>query len=223
MRPHQRRAWEAYRDRFVIDVPRLETSTSVHPEASLDLGLAFGREAPLIIEIGPGTGESLVPMARARPAANVLVFEVYQPAIAQIVAQLAAQQVDNVRIVEADAAAGLRHLVPARVIDRIWMFFPDPWHKARHHKRRLLSRDFVDLAAERMKRGAVWRLATDWEDYAGQMRDVFDDHPSFVNECPQGWAPRWEPRPITRFEQRGLDAGRRIFDLAYVRVGHHGR
>ncbi len=219
MRPNQRRAWEAYRDRFVLEVPRLNTSTSVHPAASLDLEKAFGRDAELIVEIGPGTGESLVPMAKARPQANVLAFEVYQPAIARMLAQLARNGLDNVRIVEADAVAAMEYLVPVRSVDEIWLFFPDPWHKARHHKRRLLTPEFAALSAARLKPLGIWRIATDWADYAERMREVLDSDPSFANLHPNGWAPRWDGRPVTHFEQRGLDAGRQIFDLAYRRVG----
>src|SRR5687768_9685000 len=113
MRPNQRRAWEAYRDRFVLQVPRLDTSTSVHPTASLDLVQSFGRDAELIVEIGPGAGESLIPMAQARRHADLLAFEVYQPAIARLLAQLARNCTDNVRIVEADAVAAMEYLVPA--------------------------------------------------------------------------------------------------------------
>ena len=219
MRPNQHRAWEAYRDRFVLEVPRLNTSTSVHPAASLDLEKAFGRDAELIVEIGPGTGESLVPMAKARPQANVLAFEVYQPAIARMLAQLAMNGLDNVRIVEADAVAAMEYLVPVRSVDELWLFFPDPWHKARHHKRRLLTPDFATLSAARLKPLGIWRIATDWADYAERMREVLDSDPSFANLHPSGWAPRWDGRPVTHFEQRGLDAGRQIFDLAYRRVG----
>jgi tRNA (guanine-N7-)-methyltransferase len=103
-------------------------------------------------------------------------------------------------------------------VDCVWLFFPDPWHKARHHKRRLLTTGFADLVASRMRQSGVWRLATDWQDYASWIREVLDDHPAFVNEHPGGWAPRWEARPMTRFEKRGLAAGRDIFDLAYRRV-----
>jgi tRNA (guanine-N7-)-methyltransferase len=218
MRPQQRRAWEQHYDRFVLAVPRAETSTSIAPGSGLDLRAVFGREAPLVVEIGPGMGDSLIPMALARPAADILAFEVYQPAIASMLAQLAANDVNNVRIVQADAVAGIRHLVPLGSIDEIWMFFPDPWHKARHRKRRLLTADFVDLVASRMRVGGIWRLATDWEDYAAQMRGVIDKHPAFASEHPGGWAPRWADRPLTRFERRGLDAGRRVFDLAYHRL-----
>ena len=218
MRPNQRRAWEAYRDRFVLQVPRLDTATSVHPTASLDLVQSFGRDAELIVEIGPGAGESLIPMAQARPHANLLAFEVYQPAIARLLAQLARNCTDNVRIVEADAVAAMEYLVPARSIDELWLFFPDPWHKARHHKRRLLTPEFAGLSASRLKPGGRWRIATDWADYAERMRVVMDCDPGFDNLHPNGWAPRWDGRPITHFEQRGLDAGRQIFDLAYRRV-----
>ena len=217
MRPNQREAWDRLHDRFVIEVPRLQTSTSVDPAVTVDLSAVFGRRAPLVVEVGPGTGESLVPMARAHPDANILAFEVYQPAIAQILAALERDAVDNVRLLEADAVAGLDHVVPPGSVDAVWTFFPDPWHKARHHKRRLVDRAFADLVAARMRPGGHWRLATDWSDYAEQMRAVLDHHPAFVNQH-DGWAPRWDARPVTRFEQRGLEAGRTIVDLDYRRV-----
>jgi tRNA (guanine-N7-)-methyltransferase len=157
-------------------------------------------------------------MAVARPDVDILAFEVYQPAIASMLAQLAANDVLNVRIVQADAVAGLRHLLPPARVGEVWMFFPDPWHKARHRKRRLLSPDFVDLVASRMQIGGIWRLATDWQDYARQMREVIEGHAAFANEHPGSWAPRWDARPLTRFERRGLDAGRQVFDLAFRRL-----
>lgn len=219
MRPGQREAWEANRDHFVLEVARRETSTSVDPGATIDLTAAFARKAPLIVEIGPGTGESLVPMAQARPASNVLGFEVYQPALAQILAALDRLGVGNVRLVEADAQAGLAHLLPDSGVAELWMFFPDPWHKAKHHKRRLLSESFADVAAAKLKPGARWRLATDWPDYAMRMREVLDAHPAFVGEHAGGGVSRWSERPVTRFERRGLDAGRSVVDLCYRRVG----
>jgi tRNA (guanine-N7-)-methyltransferase len=218
MRPNQRQIWSDHHDRFVIEVARWETSTSVHPEASVDLPREFGRAAPLIVEIGPGTGESLAAMAAARPDANILAFEVYQPAVAQLLGRLVAQGLENVRIIEADAGAGLRHLLPEGAVDELWMFFPDPWHKAKHHKRRLLSAPFVELAAARIRPGGSWRLATDWADYAEQMRTVLDQHPAFENVAGTGWSPRLESRPVTRFERRGLLAGRTVYDLTYRRI-----
>jgi len=218
MRSNQRRAWETYRDRFVLEVPRWQTSTSIHPDASLDLVAAFGRDAELIVEIGPGAGESLIPMAEVRPEANVLAFEVYRPAIARMLSSLVRAGVENARIVEADAVAGLEHLLPARSIDELWMFFPDPWPKPRHHKRRLVTPAFADLAASRLKPGGMWRAATDSPGYADRIRDILETNPRFANEHPNGEAPRWEGRSVSQFEQRALDAGRAIVDLGYRRV-----
>jgi tRNA (guanine-N7-)-methyltransferase len=218
MRPNHRRALEQHRDQLVIDVPRLDTSTSVHPDCVLDLDREFGRQAPLIVEIGPGTGESLVPMARARPECNILAFEVYQPAIARLLGFLVTEQVPNVRLVAADAVPGLTHLLPERSIDELWTFFPDPWPKCRHHKRRLIQPAFVDLVASRLAYRARWRLATDWAGYAEAIRTLLDSHPGLVAEHDHEWTARWEGRPLTRFEQRGLGAGRAVFDLTYRRV-----
>ena len=218
MRPNQRRAWERHHEEFVLEVPQRETSTSIDAAARLDLPAAFGREAPLVVEVGPGTGESLVPMAQARPDVNLLAFEVYAPAVAQLVGALARAELTNVRVVAANAVEGLQHLVPAAGLDELWTFFPDPWPKARHHKRRLVGPGTAALVAARLRPGGVWRLATDWDDYALQMRQVLDATPGLVSEHPDGWAPRWADRPLTRFEQRGLDAGRAVHDLTYRRT-----
>ncbi len=217
MRPNQRRAWDSHHDRFVLPVPQRETSTSVASSARLDLPAAFGREAPLVVEIGPGPGESLVAMAAARPDVDVLAFEVYEPAVAQLIGGLVRTGVENVRIVVADAVAGLEHLVPEARLAELWTFFPDPWPKARHHKRRLVGPKFAALVARRLRPGGLWRLATDWEDYALTMREVLDAQPGLLREHPGDWAPRFADRPVTRFEQRGLDAGRHVHDLTYRR------
>lgn len=217
MRPQQLRAWERLRHAYVIEVPRQASSTSVATGHRLDLAASFGRAAPLIVEIGSGTGESLVAMAAARPDANVLAFEVYLPGIARTVSRLHEEQVGNVRLVQADALAGLSHLLGPRSTTELWTFFPDPWPKARHHKRRLIGAAFADLVATRLRSGGSWRLATDWADYADQIRDLLDHHPDFENVAgtPDGWAARLSARPLTRFEQRGLDAGRTVYDLHY--------
>ena len=229
MRPQQLRAWERLHDDYVLEVPREASSTSVAADHRLDLDAAFGRAAPLIVEIGSGTGESLVAMAAARPSANVLAFEVYLPGIARTVSRLHGEQVGNVRLVQADAVAGLTHLLGPGSIGELWTFFPDPWPKARHHKRRLVDTAFADLVASRLRPGGSWRLATDWADYADQIRAVLDPHPDFENAAfenaaledtvgtSDGWAERLADRPLTRFEQRGLDAGRTVRDLHYRR------
>ena len=213
MRPGTRAAYEAQAGRFVVEVPQGETSTSVAVDAPrLDLPALFGRVAPVVVEIGSGPGDSLVPMAAARPELDVLAFEVYEPAVAGLVARLVREGVGNVRVVPVDAAAGLARLVAPGVLAELWTFFPDPWPKARHHKRRLVDAGFVELVASRLRPGGVWRLATDWTAYAEQMRAVLDASPAFV---PQP-ADRAD-RPVTRFERRGLDAGREIVDLVYRR------
>lgn len=217
MRPNQRRAWERHGQDYLLDVAGRETSTSIDPSARLDLPSAFGRPAPLVVEIGPGTGESLVAMAAARPEMNVLAFEVYAPAVAQLIAALAREQVSNVRIVAANAAEGLQHLVGTSSVSELWTFFPDPWPKAKHHKRRLVGPDFAALAASRLVPGGRWRLATDWDDYARQMREVLDAEP-LLRRGPDDDDARWVERPVTRFEARGLDAGRSVHELSYSRV-----
>lgn len=217
MRANQRAAWERYGRAFLLEVDRAETSISVAPQPPIDLTAAFGRTAPVVVEIGPGTGESLIPMAQAMPEINILAFEVYQPALARILAGLGREGIRNVRLLEADAVEGLRHLIAPGSLAEVWTFFPDPWPKSRHHKRRLIDAEFATLVASRLQPNRHWRLATDWEDYAVQMRGVLDEHPDWVSQHP-GVAPRWEARPTSRFEARGIEAGRTIADLNYVRV-----
>lgn len=218
--PAQERAWERSADRYLVDLPDLPSSAIVPSRPPLDLPLLFGREADLVVEIGPGMGESLVALAAARPSANVLAFEVYRAGAAAIMQKCDAAGVDNVRIVMADAASGLRHLLTTGSISELWTFFPDPWHKLRHRKRRLVNPEFADQVADRLRPDGLWRLATDWPDYARWMRDVLDPHPRFVNVHVDagGWAPRWSERPMTRFEQRGIDAGRQPHDVVYRRT-----
>jgi tRNA (guanine-N7-)-methyltransferase len=215
MRPSQRAAYEARAGHYLVEVPRGETSTSIAADAApLDLVAVFGRDAPLVVEIGSGPGDSLVGMAAARPELNLLAFEVYEPAVAGLVARLHREGVGNVRVVVADAVAGLDRLLPDGALRELWTFFPDPWPKARHHKRRLVDATFVALAATRLAPGATWRLATDWDDYADQMRAVLDAEPRLTG----GAVERWAERPVTKFERKGLEAGRRITDLAYTRL-----
>ncbi|GAA3691226.1 tRNA (guanosine(46)-N7)-methyltransferase TrmB [Microlunatus aurantiacus] len=219
MRPVHQRAWERLRHAYVVEVPQRATSTSVAPGHALDLAAVFGREAPLVVEIGPGTGESLVAMAAGRPEVDVLAFEVYLPGVARAVHRLHETGVGNVRLLQTDAVDGLTHLLGPASVTELWTFFPDPWPKVKHHKRRLVDRAFADLVAERLRPGGHWRLATDWADYAEQMRTVLDAHPDLVSAASSvdGWADRHPDRPLTRFEQRGLDAGRTVRDLHYRR------
>jgi len=216
MNASQTKAWDTYAQRWVVEVPARETSTSIAAEASVDWTSTFGREAPLIVEIGPGRGESLVALAERRPDCNIVAFEVFVPAVASTLSRIARHGVDNVRIVVANGEEGLALLVPPAGLHELWTFFPDPWHKARHHKRRLVSTELAELAASRLEPGGLWRLATDWSDYADWMRETLDAHPAFEN-LHGGWAPRWDERPVTKYEARGVAAGREIHDLTYRR------
>lgn len=177
----------------------------------------FGREAPLVVEIGSGVGEATVALAAARPSYDVLAFEVWHPGVADTFHRMEQAGVSNVRLVSVDAVWSVQHLLAPDSVRELWTFFPDPWPKKRHHRRRLVTPEFARHAATRLEPGGVWRLATDWSEYAEQMVEVLDAEPLLENVHP-GAAPRWEDRPLTRFERRGLDAGRSITDLTYRRV-----
>ncbi len=217
MNESQTLAWQRHKDRFVVEVPSGELSTSVSATATLDWDEIFGRSAPRIVEIGPGAGDSLVPMAAARPQQDVVAFEVFAPAAASILGKLARENLNNVRIALVDGAQGLETLFADSAVAELWTFFADPWHKTRHHKRRLISTSFADVVAAKLAPNGLWRLATDWEDYALWQREILDNHPLFENVY-GGWAPRYEERPVTKYEARGLAAGRQVFDLCYRRL-----
>jgi tRNA (guanine-N7-)-methyltransferase len=188
----------------------------VADETPFDPARWFGREAPLVVEIGSGIGEATAALAAARPSCNVLAFEVWHPGVAQTFLQLENTGATNVRLISVDAVWSMEHLLPPDSVAELWTFFPDPWPKKRHRRRRLVSRAFAALAASRLAPGGLWRLATDWPDYAEQMSEVLDAEPLLENEH-GGAAPRWAERPLTRFERRGVRAGRPITDLAYRR------
>jgi tRNA (guanine-N7-)-methyltransferase len=205
--PRQAAAWEAHHERWVV------------PDTALDEpGFAwsswFGREAPMVVEIGSGVGEATAALAANRPDHDVLAFEVWRPGIADTLARLADAGVQNVRLCGVDAVWSVEHRIAPGSLAELWTFFPDPWHKTRHHKRRLVTPSFVALAASRLAPGGVWRLATDWQDYAEQMVTVLDAEPGLEG----GVVERWEERPVTRFERKGLAADRSIIDLRYTRV-----
>jgi tRNA (guanine-N7-)-methyltransferase len=209
----QQNAWDKL-GAYVLDVPRHGPNTSVDPAYVLDVAAAFGRDAPLVVEIGSGRGESLVHAAAEHPELNFLGLEVYVPGVAQTLVTMRHARVENVRLMIVNAAEALTTMLPAGSVHELRIWFPDPWHKSKHHKRRLVTPAFADLAARAIEPGGTWRLATDWEDYAKQMRDVVSESPEFSDG---DFAPRFAGRPITRFEHKGLDAGRTIRDISAVR------
>lgn len=224
MNPSQRQTMDRLAATYLITPPRGSSSTSIAADAHIDWANEFGSHfnpaGPIIVEIGSGTGDALVASALAHPDAVLIGFEVYQRAVATTMAKLAAAGISNVRLVMADAVQGLDYLFSPGTITRLHTFFPDPWQKKRHHKRRIISPGFAELACDRLAAGGYWLLATDWPDYADQMRAVLDATPGLVNEYSHlgGWAPRPDERPITRFEARGLAAGRPVADLVYRRL-----
>lgn len=213
--PQLQRTWDENREALLINVPRARATTSVAPGSVLDPMRAFGRVAPLVVEIGSGTGDAVVWGAQARPGTNFLAVEVYRPGLAATVAKIVDLDLSNVRLVQADAVQVLKHMLSPASVAEMWVFFADPWHKMRHHKRRLVNPGFAELAASCLTPGGTLRLATDWADYARQMRDVLAGCGSLTNPHggALGFAPRFEGRVMTRFEQKGLASGRTIYDL----------
>ena len=229
--PNLARTWDAHARRYVIEPRRGIGYTTVAEDFRLDPVELFGRSAPLTLEIGSGTGEQIVAAAAAHPDRDYLALEVWVPGIAKLVSKAVEACVDNIRVLEADVAQALPIMLGDACLDEVWTFFPDPWRKARHRKRRLVSDAFALQVARVLRDGGVWRLATDWDDYAWQMRDVIEACPLFENpyvgqrpdpEDPEpergGFAPRYEGRVVTHFETRGIDAGRRAHDVVGVRV-----
>ncbi|WP_315582930.1 tRNA (guanosine(46)-N7)-methyltransferase TrmB [Actinomyces viscosus] len=263
LRPVQAEALAELGPRYVVKVPRADAVRTVSSSFRLEPDRLFGHVGqvrPLIVEVGSGSGEALLAHAAAHPGADYLAVEVWETAIARLVTSIHRQGLHNVRVVPADASQLLATALPVACASEVWVFFPDPWRKPRHRKRRLVTTAFADSVARVLRPSGVWRLATDWADYAWQMRDVVEDvaalptglrpdatlpyfrhddaaaRPDLGAETAEegslgngldpgspagvrgGWSSRYEGRVMTRFEQRGLDAGRTIRDLTAVRT-----
>ena len=205
--PRQATAWERYAEQWWIADEQVDAP-------GFSLSGTFERDAPLIVEIGSGIGESTVALAANRPAYNVVALEVWRPGVADTLARIAEAGLTNVRMIGVDAVWSVEHLVAPGELAGLWSFFPDPWHKKKHHKRRLVTAAFAQVAATRLAPGASWRLATDWTEYAEQMVAVLGAERLLEG----GVVERWDERPVTKFERKGLAAGRSITDLSYRRV-----
>lgn len=212
----QQTSWETLGPKYLVDVERAELDFSVSPEFSVDPAELFGRDAPLVVEVGSGTGEAVVAAAAEHPEWNFLAVEVFVAGLARTLRRVEDAGLSNVRLAEANAVEVLEHMLPAGSVEELWIFFPDPWHKAKHTKRRLVRDGFSAVAAKALRPGGRLRLATDWEDYAFQMREVLDAAPEFTSEHPGAWAPRFDGRALTVFERKAEKAGRGIHDLSYV-------
>jgi tRNA (guanine-N7-)-methyltransferase len=180
---------------------------------------AFGRGGPRVLEIGFGMGQSLVATAEATPETNFIGIEVHRPGVGKLLHSMEERGVDNIRVYRHDAVEVLRDCIPNASLDTIQIFFPDPWQKKRHHKRRLIQPPFVSQLASKLKTGGVLHLATDWENYAEQMMEVLSAAEGFSNTCGEGhFAPRPAHRPLTKFELRGERLGHGVWDLVFSRT-----
>lgn len=182
----------------------------------VDLPGLFGRRAPVVLEIGSGMGETTAAMAAADPGRDYLAVEVHTPGIANLLALAERRGLTNVRVAQGDAIDLVR-LLPAGSLDAVHVFFPDPWPKARHHKRRLIQPAHVALLRSRLVAGGTLHCATDWAEYAAAMAETLAADPELVNAF-DGYAPRPAHRPVTKFERRGLASGHQIFDLIFRRA-----
>lgn len=212
----QQRAWDALAGSHLLDFPRLANDTSIDPEHRFDQAAIFGRKARLVVEIGSGRGEAILKAAAENPDTDFLAIEVYIPGIAATLVAMQNQHVDNIRIALLNATEALDTMLEPASVDELWVFFPDPWRKLRHHKRRLVTASFAAQAARVVKPGGVWRLATDWQHYADQMLQVLEHSPDFAFNG--DWASRFDGRIITRFEARGTHSGHSIRDLSGIRL-----
>ena len=185
----------------------------------LDMADIFGRHAPCTLEIGFGNGDALATMAEQQPQCDFIGIEVHRPGVGRLLQQLEEHKLDNVRVMREDAVQILKVCIPDNSLDRVLLFFPDPWHKKRHHKRRIVQADFIELLARKIRPGGCLHMATDWEDYAAHMLEVMEQSPAFHNCAGAGnFSPRPACRPVTKFEQRGQRLGHGVWDLLFERV-----
>ena len=206
MGPGQSRAFDLYGPRFLVP----------YQPARLDIGAAFGRDAPLILEIGFGMGDATAAIALARAQDNFLCCEVHAPGVGALLKRCGEQGIGNIRIVQHDAVQVLENMLVPEQLDGVHIFFPDPWHKARHHKRRLIQPAFVSRLLTRLKPGGYLHCATDWQPYAEQMLQVLSAEPGLINTAAD-YAAKPDYRPLTKFEHRGLKLGHGVWDLVFQR------
>jgi tRNA (guanine-N7-)-methyltransferase len=217
----QKRALEELWPKFGVEAPKSRGHGPLpHGPPPQFLADVFGRQAPVVLEIGFGNGEHLLARAQAEPEKNFLGVEVHRPGAGGVMNRAQAAGVRNLRVACTDAVEVLRAWLPERALGEVIVYFPDPWPKKRHHKRRLVSPAFARLAASRLAPGGLLKVATDWADYARHMRETLDAEPLLENLAgSEGFVARPPERPLTRFETRGVRLGHEVFDLIYRRVG----
>ena len=206
----QQRAFDMYWPRFGV----------AYRPKPLDFRALFGNDNPVWLEIGFGNGESLAAMAGASPGRNYLGIEVHPPGVGRLLMRIDEAGLENLRVMRHDALEVLEKAIPPASLDGIQLFFPDPWHKKRHHKRRLVQAPFVELAASRLKPGGIFHAATDWAPYAEWILERFEARPDLFENLagPGNYAERPATRPLTKFEQRGARLGHEVRDLLFRRT-----
>ncbi len=187
-------------------------------ETMLSMKALFGRTAPITLEIGFGDGVSLAEMAKVAPEKDFIGIEVHRPGVGRLLHLINEQSLTNVRVMDDDAVEIIKQRVPEKSLDRVQLFFPDPWHKKRHNKRRIVQPDFVSLIASRLQENGVFHLATDWEPYAEHMAEVMEASDEFVSLADSPFSVKPDSRPTTKFERRGLKLGHGVWDLLYKKV-----
>ena len=197
----QRKALETHWGRYGLDPD----------EGALDPGKVFGTSRPVVVEIGFGMGDSLFEMAQQQPDNNFIGIEVHRPGVGHLLNLAASAALENLRVYNADSVPVLDRCIASASLDRVQVFFPDPWHKKRHHKRRLIGPSFATTLHERLKTGGIVHVATDWPDYAENIRETMAGIPYFESVSPPG-------RPVTKYERRGIAHGHPIIDLAWRRA-----
>lgn len=189
-------------------------------KSSIDLNKTFNRKAPKILEIGFGNGRSLALMASEHPENDYLGIEVHRPGVGALLLLVEELCLSNIRIICDDAVEVIKNRIADNSLDRVQIFFPDPWHKKRHHKRRIIQPDFIALVAHKLKPGGLLHMATDWQDYAQHMTDIMKLIDAFENISQDSdYVERPDYRPLTKFEQRGQRLGHGVWDLIYRRKG----
>lgn len=215
LKDRQAKVWDELAPTYVVTPQRSIARASIDPSQTFEAAEVFGRDAELIIEIGSGQGECAEHAATTAPDTNFLAIEVYLPGIASTLVKIRRSNLENLRVLQADAAEAFDTYFQAGSASEVWTFFPDPWHKTKHNKRRLVQHNFVVKVARTLKPGGAWRLATDWLEYGEHMVAVLDESPYFERVLDQG---RFGGRVLTSFEKKGLAKDRIITDLTYVRT-----
>jgi tRNA (guanine-N7-)-methyltransferase len=207
------RITEGQKKAFEVCWPQLGLSLFSGP---IDPTSVFGRKAPLVLEIGFGMGDSLFEMARNEPDKNFIGIEVHPPGVGRLINLAVQSELSNLRVYMADAMDVLEDCIPDQSIDRLQLYFPDPWHKKKHHKRRMLQVQFVQKLRPKLAVGGIFHMATDWQPYAEHMFEVMNAAEGFTNTQAQGgYSPRPEYRPVTKFEKRGERLGHGVWDLLF--------